>query len=193
MVITDKKARSLGSCPPNFGSIKKNIESAWVYKTEIVRKVDGFNEILESGEDKDLFKRINTADTNIEFCLGYNWFHPTPSNLKQYLQRITDYQIKKMVQYRKQEKYNRSITLLFLLISFWLSFPILGSIIGLSKLVIVGLFFAPLFIFYIVRLFNVLKNRKYVSYKRYLYILPLITILTVFIRIYGMILGRLKH
>lgn len=172
---------------------KKIIDSAWIYKTNILRQVAGFDELLESGEDKELFRRVSSLDVRIDFGLGYNWFHPTPNNLKQYLKRIKNYQIKKTIQNRKKGKIIYYLPVLITLIIIWIFFPVLGSLIGMSRNISIGIQITPLILFYFIRMSSILKERKYVSHKRYIILLPLISILAIIVKIYGMILGNIKY
>ncbi len=57
----------------NEGKIKPFY--AWVYRTEVLRELGGFDEKLFQGEDKDLFSRLKKAHYNVAWVPGVNWRH----------------------------------------------------------------------------------------------------------------------
>ncbi|MFX0195631.1 MAG: glycosyltransferase [Candidatus Hodarchaeota archaeon] len=172
---------------------KKKIESAWIFKTPIVRKVGGFDEKIESGEDKDLLRRIRSADVRIEYAIGYNWFHPTPNSLKKYLQRRLDEQRKKSAQHRKRKEYCRLLSIMILLMVTFLFVTYLIHAIGLLLYLLPFTLFTLCVLFYFYRLTYLLREHKNVSYRMYLFILPIISLLSIFPKIIGTILGKWKH
>jgi len=169
---------------------KKKVESAWVFKTEVVKQVAGFDEKLESGEDKDLMKRIIFEDARIEYGTGYNWFHPTPTSLKKHLKRILDEQRKKAAQHCKKKEISHQFLVMILLIVACLLITFSRQVQGLILYFFPYIFLASFFIFYVIRLSYLLKERKNVSYRMYLFILPFISILAIFPKIIGTILGK---
>jgi len=172
---------------------KREIKSAWVYKTEIVRQLEGFDEELESGEDKDLLRRVRFNDGRIGYGTGYNWFHPTPNGLKQYLQRILDYQIKKVAQNHNRKKSCHLLLIMILIIMICVVVPSIRHTLVFMFYFLPYVLLTSFFIFYFNRIFHFLKEHKNVSYKVYLFILPIISILAIFPKLLGKILGKWGH
>jgi len=172
---------------------KREIISAWVYKTDIVRQIEGFDEKLESGEDKELLRRVKLKDGRIEYGTGYYWFHPTPNGLKQYLQRILDYQIKKASQHRNRKKSRHLLIIVILLIIIYFIVTFIRPALDLLLYFLPYALLTPFLLFYFVRLFHLLREHKNVSYNVYIFILPIISILAIFPKLLGKILGKWRH
>lgn len=169
---------------------KRKVESAWVYKAEIVRQVAGFNKKIESGEDKELLRRINSINAKIEYGTGYNWFHPTPNSLKQYLQRIYKYQRKKVAQYRNQKEFYRLLPVMILILIVCLIITFLRYTLKFLLYFLPYALFTSLILYYFIRLIQLLREQNNVSYKICIFIIPFLSIISIFPKILGIILGN---
>jgi biofilm PGA synthesis N-glycosyltransferase PgaC len=48
---------------------------AWVFKTDVLRKLGGYDEKLFQGEDKDMFRRFISAGYKVAWVPGIHWRH----------------------------------------------------------------------------------------------------------------------
>ncbi len=64
---------------------------AWVYRTDVLKRLGGFDEKLFQGEDKDLFARLEAAHYGVAWVPGVNWRHrrdqTTPQLAKKWFTR----------------------------------------------------------------------------------------------------------
>lgn len=63
-------------------ALRMNVpESAWVYRTKLIKELGGFDERLSVAEDKDLAKRVKESGYRIAIVTGVNWGHPAPEGI----------------------------------------------------------------------------------------------------------------
>lgn len=85
--------------------------SAWVYRTKLVKKVNGFDETLDFGEDVDLAKRIQALGYSLKYEPAAIWKHFEPTNFLRTLKRQWVFGLGVVPFYRKNDFPFRNILL----------------------------------------------------------------------------------
>lgn len=146
---------------------------AWVYWRRVVDAVGGFDEQLFQAEDKDFFLRVRKAGYSIGLINGVYWRHRRDQDLTTFTKRCYrggKTRILYLIKYRMIVQFLRTVGFLWFVIMatvFGIVFPILYLLVllALGSLLIYKLTFAIRF------------GWKVVEKKRYLFSLPLFTLI----------------
>lgn len=124
----------------NEGKIKPFY--AWVYKRQVFFELEGFDERLFQGEDKDLFSRLKNARYSVAWVPGVNWRHRRDQTTFEMVQKwITRGRSRILYALKHRQGSDIAKTLL----PFWVTvvgllalvwFPIIGAILLLAVVVV---------------------------------------------------------
>lgn len=161
--------------------------SAWVFRTWLFKQLGGYDENLEVAEDQDIAIRVREMGYQIAYHPEVLWWHPAPNSLIEFMINAY-YHGRERIPFVKKHPEKKPIKQLFLLAS-------------LTIIITISTFyqeFIPIFlvlgvITYFSMLGRIVRLRRNINGKRYLLILPILSVIRATSLAVGYLMGLINN